>query len=216
MPRKQVIGDPQLWLDTFPEDQIPQIIQLVLNVWRTLPRIDRSELEVPLTRRFRSALIQDKNMRREVAVSIWRESVEDDVDLAEEVGRIDLRFTSAYRVREDVYFAFECKLLNVITPQGKFQSLAGPYVSKGMLRFVTGQYAATLNNGAMLGYVMDGKVAAARRAVEQAIQKQGSQLCLAPSAQLCNSALIPSGKVAETRHLLNSRNFILYHLFLAY
>ena len=91
MGHSYVLGDPQLWLDTFPDGQITEIIQLALNVWSHFPRTNREELEVSITRRFRSPLIQDKNLRREVAVSIRRESVEDNINSGEELGRIDLR-----------------------------------------------------------------------------------------------------------------------------
>lgn len=53
------------------------------------------------------------------------------------------------------YLAYECKRLNVIYSGGR-QSLAGPYVTDGMMRFITEQYAEGLEVGCMLGYVLDG------------------------------------------------------------
>jgi len=212
MGRRHVFGDPQLWLDTFPESLIPEIIQLILRVWSELPRTDRGEMEVSITKRFRSALIQDKNLRKEIPVRIERESVEDDINSGEELGRIDLRFTSAYQAREDVYFAFECKRLNVIS-NGKFQSLAGKYVKEGMMRFVVGQYAQALNCGGMLAYVMDGNLPSARKAVDAAVRRRCSKLCIAAPTGLRRSVLSKSGcQIDETVHALGSRSFTLYHL----
>ncbi len=216
MEHRRVFGDPQLWLDTFPESQIPEIVQLVLGVWDTFPKTDREEHEVSITRRFRSALIQDKNLRREIPVTIWRESVEDDISSGRELGRIDLRFISAYRAREDVYFAFECKRLNV-NSNGKFQSLAGKYIKEGVMRFVVGQYASALNCGGMLAYVMDGNLSSARKAVDAAVRRKCSTLCIAPKTGLCRSALSKFGcQIDETAHTLDARNFTIYHLFLKF
>ena len=54
------------------------------------------------------------------------------------------------------YLAYECKRLNVKDRDGTRQPLAGKYVSKGVMRFVTEQYAENLPTGCMIGYVMDG------------------------------------------------------------
>jgi hypothetical protein len=53
------------------------------------------------------------------------------------------------------YLAYECKRLNVMNA-GKRSSLATLYVTQGMMRFITEQYAEGLPMGCMLGYVMDG------------------------------------------------------------
>lgn len=53
------------------------------------------------------------------------------------------------------YLAYECKRLNVIHA-GQRSSLATLYVTQGMMRFMTEQYAEGLPTGCMLGYVMDG------------------------------------------------------------
>ncbi len=55
------------------------------------------------------------------------------------------------------YLAYECKRLNVING-GSRRSLAGEYVTQGMMRFLTEQYAEHLPVGCMLGYVLDGDV----------------------------------------------------------
>jgi hypothetical protein len=68
----------------------------------------------------------------------------------------------------DRYLAYECKRLNVINKSGR-SSLAAVYVTEGMMRFMTEQYAENLPVGCMLGYVLDSDIAFARERVESAI-----------------------------------------------
>lgn len=66
------------------------------------------------------------------------------------------------------YLAYECKRLNVING-GSRSSLATVYVTQGMERFLTEQYAEKLPVGCMLGYVLDGDVHFAQSRIEDAI-----------------------------------------------
>ena len=68
----------------------------------------------------------------------------------------------------DRYLAYECKRLNVING-GSRKSLATEYVTKGMMRFVTEQYAEDLPFGYMLGYVLDGDIPFALTKIAEAI-----------------------------------------------
>ncbi|MFI5394012.1 MAG: hypothetical protein ACHQ9S_00640 [Candidatus Binatia bacterium] len=209
-----VSGDPRLWLDSFSPGLIPQIIQLVLTSWDAFEKPGRSEKEVPITRRFRSFLKRRKNALRELPVRIDRESVEDDPNTGNERGRIDIRFTEGYSCREEVYFAFECKRLNVPTKTG-CRSLAREYVTQGMMRFVTAQYAAGLEHGGMIGYVLDGNVGKAVAAVDHSISTAGRKLKMRAPLRLRESLLIPGRRdVRETSHHLSDRMFRIQHVFL--
>jgi hypothetical protein len=66
------------------------------------------------------------------------------------------------------YLAYECKRLNVIIG-GSRSSLATVYVTHGMMRFLTEQYAEHLPVGCMLGYVLDGDVRFAKARLADAI-----------------------------------------------
>ncbi len=66
------------------------------------------------------------------------------------------------------YIAYECKRLNVIH-SGKRSSLATAYVTEGMMRFITEQYAEGLPIGCMLGYVIDGDLPFAMKQLTNAI-----------------------------------------------
>lgn len=209
-----VIGDPALWADTFPDDLVPRILDLVIQTWVNCERPGEGELEVPITRRFKRALKQAKDFRK-LPVRIEREATEDDPATAEELGRIDLKFLPAVSAREEVYFAFECKRLNAIE-DGHRRTLAPEYVTEGMMRFVTGQYAAAMLHGGMIGYVLDGKCADAVRLVERNIITRATELKMETPAALARSGLRSDNEmIRETRHLLG-RTFQLHHLFLGH
>jgi hypothetical protein len=212
MPR--VMGDPAYWSDIFPQELVPEIIGLIFSVWTGMTHLSASEHEVPITRRFRSALIRDKNMRKELPVRISRECVEDDLRTGKELGRIDLCFIPPNRCHEYVYFAFECKRLNVVYRR-RLRSLAPAYVKSGMMRFITSQYSSRLSQGGMIGYVMDGKVPRAVNAVNRNVRRQQVALKMSPPAGLNPWAtFLSGGLVSETEHLLGTRKFVLRHVFL--
>ena len=203
-------GAPDLWADLFPDDLIPAIIDLVLNCWETFPKPDTAELEVPITQRLCVCLRTQKNRTR-LPFTIGIESQELDPCSGQLTGRIDLRLTHGYR--DEVYFALECKRLNVVRNGRRF-SLASDYVDKGMMRFITGQYAGGLDKGGMLGYVMDGKTADAVASVKQAIDSRSSALALKQGTSLCVCALRPTvEEVKETNHVPLGKQFVIYHLF---
>ena len=75
------------------------------------------------------------------------------------------------------YLAYECKRLNV-RREGARRSQARSYVSDGMMRFVTGQYAAGLPVACMIGYVMDGDLTFAYARIKATIGQNRSALRL--------------------------------------
>jgi hypothetical protein len=81
-------------------------------------------------------------------------------------GKIDIAVLIDWE--RERYLAYECKRLNVVQG-GKRNSLATLYVTNGMMRFLTEQYAEALPVGCMLGYVIDGDVAFALRQLSNAI-----------------------------------------------
>lgn len=68
------------------------------------------------------------------------------------------------------YLAYECKRLNVVN-SGSRRSLATLYVTKGMMRFITEQYAEHLPLGCMLAYVLDGDLPFAQAKLAHAITR---------------------------------------------
>jgi hypothetical protein len=80
-----------------------------------------------------------------------------------------------------LYLAMECKRLNVMQGKNRTATQASEYVAKGMMRFVSGQYSPSWPLGAMLGYVMDGNMASAYRAIRHQIEQHAQQLLYAPA-----------------------------------
>lgn len=209
-----VVGDPNMWSDTFPEELVPRVLDLITNTWATFEKPAPSDREVPITRRFKHALKQAKDLNR-LPVRLERELAEDDPETGAELGRIDLKFLPAVSAREEVYLAFECKRLNAVA-NGVRRSLAPEYVTEGMMRFVTGRYAGSVLHGGMLGYVLDGRCDDAIRRVAANITSRAKDLCMGDGTALERSHLRPSADHnRETQHMLQpSRHFRLHHLFL--
>jgi hypothetical protein len=184
---------------------------VVKGRWEAFDMPKRDEHEVPITRRFRSLLRQLGEQRR-LPVIIDREIPEDD-DAGEERGRIDLRFLHGYRA--DAYFAFECKRLNVPKGRGR-RTLAPQYVSEGMMRFVIGQYAGTVTQGGMIGFVMDGEARDAVKLVGSAVKRRRKDLRMRKSQGLDASLLrARDERVKETFHRVTLGTFRIHHVFLA-
>jgi hypothetical protein len=206
------VGSREQWPDTFPNGLIPAIVSLVLDTWTALPKPTRDDHETAISRSLRNAMRQAKNLSRALPCLIDREVVEDDPESGEEKGRIDIRFIQG--CDESVYFAFECKRLNV-PANGGCKSLAREYVDEGMMRFVTGKYATGLTQGGMIGFVMDGKSATATAKVDEAIRARLGVLLMSPGVGLAISSLFPSTPtLRETRHPRRSPALTLHHVFL--
>lgn len=118
--------------------------------------------------------------------------------------------------REDIYFCLESKRLNVVK-DGKARTYASEYVTFGMLRFVTGQYARAVRNGGMIAYVLDGDVSRAMANVEANIRRQRVALCIAaPGALLPLTVLKGDPRARETHHqrVHETNLFRIHHLFM--
>jgi hypothetical protein len=202
-----VAGNIDLWADQFPQDQIRQIFRLILHSWDTF-KVPSDRREVPITQKLCAHLRNS----RDRSTHFFRVDCEAYVldDEGELSGRIDLRFSQG--LDEHVYFSLECKRLRVRF-KSRFGSLANEYVTQGMLRYFTGQYAEGLDKGGMLGYVMDNDVPAAIEDVAKCIEKNRASLCMAPNDTLRASSLSKS-QAGESIHKHGPQNrFVIYHLF---
>lgn len=207
------VGDASLWADLFPDHLIPNILELVVKTWQSFQKPRPLDHEVLISMRFREALRGEKDLHK-LPFTIWPESSETDPITGKEIGRIDIRFLHGWR--ESVYFAFECKRLR-IPYSSRMQSNTGEYVgTNGMMRFITGKYSKGLVSGGMIGYVMDGNLSAAVPAVKKTIDKNREDLRLAFGSSLTSSSMMPKERtVKETNHDLETREFAIYHVFLA-
>jgi hypothetical protein len=209
-----VIGDSQKWADFFPEHLLPRILDVVLAAWEAMEKPAPDALETHISRRLRAAIKHAKDFKN-LPFYVMREDIEDDFDTAEERGRKDLAFypTNVAKAREEVYFAFECKRLNARVG-GRVRSLAAEYVSDGMMRFVTGQYARFMRHGDMIGYVLDGHRERAVALVAANIRNRCTQLGMQSPGEMRPSSLRPKvSNIRETVHT-NPQAFRLHHVFL--
>jgi hypothetical protein len=207
-----IVGSADLWADFFPDNLIPDILNMVVDVWSSFTKPVFDDHEVHITKRFRASLEQYKDLK-ELPFRIDREVPIDNLDTAEELGRIDLRLTHGYR--SDVYFAFECKRLN-IKKNGSTSSLAREYVENGMRRFLGSnpQYAKDLTQGGMIGYVMNGNTIKAIQDVDQQVKTHCSDLQMQSATGLSPSSKSSKSFIKESLHHSTNKIFTLHHVFL--
>ncbi|OPX98033.1 MAG: hypothetical protein A4E60_03119 [Syntrophorhabdus sp. PtaB.Bin047] len=201
----------QNFRELFPQSQIPVVIASVFQAARTLNKTSRGDREDSLTRRLHSRLVKIHPFRDgPLSVHFKPKIPGDDIDADTSGGEIDL-LVSCDRGYE-VYFAFEAKRLR-FQSSGRLVLGNDQYVNNGMMRFVSGQYAPLMEAGGMIGYVFDGNSEQARLDVDRYVTAHAGELKLRPPHQLAPSSLLDQIAVDETGHDLDSRPFIIYHLF---
>ena len=135
------------------EDQLATVVDLLCRgVATARPLLEPGMLEVPITNHVKKAI---RRLKTELGLSNLEiigefELLDLDNNDPEVLGRIDiiLRFMHQFGDQE-AYLGVECKRVG----DGK-HTLNQRYVTKGVDRFVTGQYAAGHHWGMMLGYVL--------------------------------------------------------------
>lgn len=163
-----LVGDVEAWADkfvTFDE----RFLERIVAVWPAcMAALPGQPGEDNITINLVALLAKDETVRR---LCHWIEYQYEPFGFAADgsrysKGKIDIGVVFDWE--RDRYLAYECKRLNVINKAGR-SSLATAYVTEGMMRFMTEQYAEGLPVGCMLGYVLDNDVAFARERVERAI-----------------------------------------------
>ena len=207
-------GTPENFRDLFPDELVPDILELVVETWKIFAKPQRTEHEVPITKDFCLLLQRQKNATSLPFKIRWELPLLDSTSVINP-GRADLIFDFINTSREEIYFLFECKRLCVPFPSG-WQSQAGEYIGDdGMMCFIFGKYSSGLPAGGMIGYVMDGNVLRAISSVTKAVEDNRDALCLAKHTGLQNNRLMPKNdSVKETDHDLSTRNFMMHHIFL--
>lgn len=172
-----LIGDAATWISRFKSFDT-RLLQRLHFVWPSVQSVlEEQPEEDVITLNLVVALSKDEKIRR---ICHWLEFQFEPAGYkktgaAYSKGKIDIAvFLDQTR---EVYLAYECKRLNV-RHNGRRSSLATPYVSEGVMRFVTEQYAERLPMGCMLGYVIDGDVAFALKRVKNAIQVNKASIFL--------------------------------------
>jgi len=209
-----IVGAPTNWSD-FIDPMVPVILQLVLESWEEVHAFSSDEREDNITIALCRNLKRNRTAR-ELMFNIDTQQVELDPAEGEDMGRLDISFRPCIP-REDIYFCLEGKRLNVIK-EGELRTYASEYVTAGMMRFISGQYAKQVQHGGMVGYVMNGEIAAAIKSVESNVERHEAALGMTPPSRLSQSSILETEfRARETLHrrkvLPNS--FHIHHLFLA-
>lgn len=200
--------------DAFPANLLPWVLRIIIKEWIHFPRTTRNPIENRITKPFVGHLQTCQDTRQ---LPFFFDSnvkiVEAERDT--ETGELDIRVM--HGKRPNVYFAFECKCLNVIR-RGQRNSQSGKYVGAGgMGCFLSGQYAGGNDCGGMIGYVMDNDVDYAKLAINNALNKYKKSLGLLQPAQLVPASILREESLcSETKHDIKGNTFKIYHLLLAY
>lgn len=198
----------------FPQQHIPVILLLLLQVGKNIHKQTATDREDWLTTRLYRQLIRVPSFRDgPLQIHLQPDIVSSDADpeINTPEGRLDLQVSCGFGY--EIYFAIEAKRLRVSLPSRLF--LGGQeYVKDGMMRFVSGQYASFMQAGAMLGYVYDGEKENARADIDQQIQKEAIELKLKEPKRLAPSPILPNQPIDETNHDLDRRSFTIFHLLL--
>lgn len=199
------------FVNLFPTEDTRRILQNIQNCCGALARQTPFELENDLTKRLFEQLCRCPEYRTGPVEPHWESQiVAFDEDEPEITGRADIKFSCGRGI--ETYFPIEAKRLYVTYPKGGKAPLVTDYINDGMMRYVTGQYASKMTEGAMLGYVCDGAVPVAKNALSAAVDKQAVKLRLAENGAWQESVLAVAPPVDETCHKLDNRDFTMYHI----
>lgn len=195
----------------FPNEDIPGIVQDILDACANLTRKGNRDKEVDLTKRVYASLLGMKRYKDgplEPHLEHPHFQPDGKGGLVE-TGRTDIRFSCGKGWK--TYFIVEAKRL-FITIARRRESLLDKYIDEGMCRFVSGKYAVSQQRAAMLGYVFDEALPAVKDKLASAIGGKAPQLQLAPGAGLSQTSLSVRPPVDETLHALPGRPFTIYHI----
>ena len=205
-------GTPDAWLDLI-ASLVPDILQLVWSTWQTMPSLASDALEDPTTEEFCRRL-RDNRTASDLPFRVDVQMVELGASAGAEQGRMDIVF-SPLVPGEQVYFCLECKRLNALK-EGTKRGLATEYVVHGMMRFMTGQYGSEVQEGGMVGYVLDGDVADGMRRVAVAVGARWQELGMKKPGTLLQSSVLSTVKSVQESHHVRGKTrdrFVIHHLF---
>jgi hypothetical protein len=178
-------------------DQIATVLDLVCRGSQEAQRdITPGMLEVPTTIVVRKAMRRVKKTLELTNLEIRGEHELENMATtdADILGRIDITLKFLHQFgNEDAYVAIECKRVGA-----SLTDLNSKYVSKGVDRFVTGQYGSGHEWGFMLGYVLALPVQDVVSAIDSRLEKTyGSTAKLTTEAAHTLSLAILEGALTQ-------------------
>ncbi len=189
------------------DDQIATVLDLVCRgVDQARADVTPGMLEVPTTMVVRKAMRRVKKVLGFTNLQIRGEHELEDMSTSDPtiLGRIDITLQFLHQFGdEDAYVAVECKRV-----RAGDASLNGSYVTNGVDRFVTGQYAAGHEWGFMLGYVLSLPVEDVVSFIDARLRKvYGGPAGLAPeSPHPASMAVLESAVIQGGHHTLRLKH----------
>ena len=208
----KTVGRLDEWLDLL-DSLVGDILDLVVLTWNNMPCLSPNALEDPTTEELCRRLRESRSAG-DLPLRIDTQLVELSADADSDQGRMDIVFSPMIPT-EAIYFCLECKRLNVRGP-GRTRSYASEYVTYGMMRFVTSQYAGIVRHGGMLAYVLDGNLATAMTRVSNVIHRRRHELQMQLSEGMRPSTVRPGvHSIKETYHNRGSGRIAIciHHIF---
>ena len=198
----------------FPDEFVPEILELLLATWEKLKLPRDVHLEPRITNLFNRA-IEDEYTRQGKSWYVHPEIKEADPTTGKEVSRTDIRLYHREVPGQKLYFALEAKRLHTES-DGRTRGGYGEYAGNdGMMCFITGKYADLAPACGMLGYVMDGNLEFAAQGVANAIRNTAAQLRVVAGGEYKSSTLMPEHPWnGETQHERNTGLLSMFHLLL--
>jgi hypothetical protein len=199
-------GNPSFGLSS---DQVATVIDLVCrSAEKARSFLTPGMLEVPITMLVRKAMRVVKTELGLSAIEIRGEHELENMAVmdASILGRIDitLKFMHQFGI-EDAYVAVECKRLSAAK-----SDLSTRYVTEGMARFGSGQYAKGHQWGFMLGYVLALPIDAILAAINKRAQQDfGDDAQLQASDHDCTAMALRRCRLMQT----NGHTIEMMHLF---
>jgi hypothetical protein len=182
------------------DDQIATVLDLVCRgANEARADVTPGMLEVPTTVVVRKAMRRVKKALGFTNLQIRGEHELEDMSTTDPsiLGRIDITLQFLHQFGdEDAYVAVECKRV-----RAGDATLNGSYVTNGVHRFVTGQYAAGHEWGFMLGYVLGVPVEEVVSFIDARLRKvYGDPAALAPDTPHNASLAVLESAVVQVGH----------------
>jgi len=162
-----ILGNADHWLDLF-ESLVPDIVNLILEAWETMPPIEADAREDPVSEELCRKLRAQRSLSG-LPFQVHTQLVELESAAEPDQGRIDIVFVPLVP-DEAIYFALECKRVNVLQTNGTVRRYFAEYVTQGLTRFVTGQYSHAVRHGGMLAFVLDADLSSATEGILRNIE----------------------------------------------
>ncbi|MEL7499561.1 MAG: hypothetical protein AAFN77_18300 [Planctomycetota bacterium] len=208
-----VFGNSEQWLDLL-ESLVPDIVSLILDAWVTMPTIEPDAKEDPVSEELCRKLRAMRTLS-ELPLQVQTQLVELESAGDADQGRIDIVFVPLVP-DEAIYFALECKRINVLQANGKVRRYFAEYVTQGLTRFVTGQYSYAVRHGGMLAFVLDGDLESATEGILNNILANREILGM-DRTEIQNSRFAPDDpRLRETIHArtVAAGNVLVQHFFM--